>query len=164
MTCTSNAAAACLLAALLTACGGNGINPPSGSRYQATIARTAYGIPHIEAADEAGLGFGIGYAYAQDNFCLLAAEILTVSGERSRWFGADGATSENLELAVNNLDSDFFFRQMNDDAAVLRAWNAQPAEVQALMRGYAAGVNRYVADKGIGTLPEACRNARGCAP
>src|SRR3546814_2835891 len=29
--------------------------------YQAEIRRTAYGIPHIRAQDEASLGFGMGY-------------------------------------------------------------------------------------------------------
>ena len=53
----------------------------------ADIRRTSFGVPHIRASDERGLGFGIGYAYAQDNLCLLANEVVTVSGERARFFG-----------------------------------------------------------------------------
>jgi len=55
----------------------------------ADIRRTTFGVPHIRAQDERGLGFGIGYAYAQDNLCLLANEIVTVNGQRSRFFGPD---------------------------------------------------------------------------
>jgi len=58
----------------------------------AQIRRTTYGVPHIVAKDERGLGYGIGYAYAQDNLCLLADQVLTVSGERSRYFGSQGQT------------------------------------------------------------------------
>jgi acyl-homoserine-lactone acylase len=35
----------------------------------ADIRRTGFGVPHIRAHDERGLGYGIGYAYAQDNLC-----------------------------------------------------------------------------------------------
>ena len=37
----------------------------------ADIRRTSFGVPHIRADNERGLGYGIGYAYAQDNLCCL---------------------------------------------------------------------------------------------
>ena len=54
------------------------------TQTSADIRRTSYGVPHIRASDERGLGVGMGYAYAQDNLCLLAEEFATVAGERSR--------------------------------------------------------------------------------
>lgn len=45
----------------------------------AEIRRTTFGVPHIRAQDERGLGYGIGYAYAQNNLCLLANQVVTVS-------------------------------------------------------------------------------------
>ena len=36
-----------------------------------------------------GLGYGLAYAYAQDNVCMFADSLLTVRGERSQFFGAD---------------------------------------------------------------------------
>ena len=57
-------------------------DPDSG--LQATIRRTSHGIPHIIANDFGGLGFGYGYAFAQDNFCVLADVYVTVNGERSK--------------------------------------------------------------------------------
>lgn len=70
----------------------------------ADIRRTTFGVPHIQAADERGLGYGIGYAYAQDNLCLLANEVVTVNGERSKYFGPDALTLEERD----NLSSDIF--------------------------------------------------------
>ncbi|WP_206297376.1 penicillin acylase family protein, partial [Pseudomonas viridiflava] len=58
---------------------------PENRSVSAQVRRTTFGVPHIVAADERGLGYGIGYAYAQDNLCLLANEIVTVNGERSRY-------------------------------------------------------------------------------
>ena len=144
--------------AILSACGGNESASAEISAYKAEIRRTSYGIPHIKADDDGSLGYGIGYAYAEDNVCLLANEVLTVNGERSKYFGAEGTTSDLPMLRMDNLTADFFFRLMNDDAAVTAAWQAQPAEVQALVRGYAAGVNAYLEKTGTANLPQACRN------
>ncbi|WP_440310276.1 penicillin acylase family protein, partial [Klebsiella pneumoniae] len=36
----------------------------SVTQASADIRRTSFGVPHIRASDERGLGFGIGYAYA----------------------------------------------------------------------------------------------------
>jgi acyl-homoserine-lactone acylase len=66
----------------------------------ADIRRTSFGVPHLRADNERGLGYGIGYAYAQDNLCLLANEITTVNGERSRYFGPEPFTVEERENLV----------------------------------------------------------------
>ena len=55
----------------------------------ATIRRTARGIPHVLADDYAGLGYGYGYALAEDNVCVLADSYTTVRGRRSKFFGPD---------------------------------------------------------------------------
>src|SRR5688572_27645444 len=54
---------------------------------KATIQRDQYGIPHITADDFGGIGFGYGYAIAEDNICTLAETYVTVNAERSRYFG-----------------------------------------------------------------------------
>jgi len=126
----------------------------------AQIRRTSYGVPHIVAKDERGLGYGIGYAYAQDNLCLLANEVLTVSGERSRYFGAKGNTLEQRE----NLASDVFFAWLNTPAAVDAFLQAQPAPVQALLAGYASGYNRALAERRSQGLPAECGNGEWLRP
>ncbi len=119
----------------------------------ADIRRTAFGVPHIRAENERGLGFGIGYAYAQDNLCLLANEIVTVNGERSRYFGPEQLTVEERENRV----SDVFFTWLNTPQAVQAFWQAQPVEVRDLVEGYAAGYNRYLAERRQQGLPQQCQ-------
>ena len=119
----------------------------------ADIRRTQFGVPHIRAQDERGLGFGIGYAYAQDNLCLLANEIVTVNGERSRFFGPDQFTVEERENRV----SDVFFNWLNTPEAVQSFWQAQPLEVRNLVEGYAAGYNQFLAERRQQGLPQQCQ-------
>jgi len=118
----------------------------------AQIRRTSFGIPHIVAKDERGLGYGIGYAYGQDNLCLLANEVLTVNGQRSRYFGADGKTLEQRD----NLASDLFFTWLNTPEAVDAFLRSQPAPVRALLDGYASGFNRVLAERQRQGLPAEC--------
>ena len=151
----------------LAACGGGSSfgeaaapRPLPPTQFAAEIRRTSFGIPQIIANDERGLGFGIGYAYAQDNFCVLADEIVTVNGERSRWFGPEAANIYQR----NNLRMDFYFKLINDDAAADETFNRQSAEVKALYEGYVAGVNRYLSERGVANLPADCRGAGWVRP
>ena len=122
------------------------------THVSAEIRRTTFGVPHIKAADERGLGYGIGYAYAQDNLCLLANEVTTVNGERSKFFGPEGQTLEQRD----NLSSDVFFKWLNTPHAVDAFWQAQTPQVQALIEGYVAGYNRQLSERNH--LPAACDN------
>lgn len=125
--------------------------------FQAKVQRTSYGIPHVTAPNLAGLGYGVGYVYAQDNLCLLMDSVLTVRGERARYLGPTGTTVVGFQR-VSNLDSDFFFKSVVDSVALERAYRARPDDL-ALMRGYAAGVNRFLRDTPPDARSEACRNA-----
>lgn len=104
------------------------------------IRWTGYGIPHIRATDERGLGYGIGYAYARDNACLLLEEAMTARGERSRYLGEAGSNSAGMP----NLASDVLFGWINEEAAVRRFERAQPATLVDRLDGYVAGFNRYL--------------------
>ncbi|WP_060544957.1 bifunctional acylase PvdQ [Pseudomonas sp. NBRC 111136] len=133
---------------------------PAIADASAQIRYTRYGVPHIVAKDERGLGYGVGYAYAQDNLCLLANEVLTVSGERSRYFGAKGKTLEQRD----NLTSDLFFTWLNSSAAVDAFLQAQPAPVQALLAGYASGYNRALVERRRQGLPAECGDGEWVRP
>ena len=130
--------AGALLGVALSSC--SLIAPPSQPAFQADIRWTSYGIPHIRAQDERGLGYGIGYAYARDNACLLADEIITVRGQRARYFGAEGQSSAQ----VDNLTSDFFFTWLNEAQALQLFRKAQPPAIQQLLEGYTVGFNRFL--------------------
>jgi len=122
------------------------------TQASADIRRTSYGVPHIRANDERGLGFGIGYAYAQDNLCLLANEVVTVNGQRAKYFGPEQATLEER----NNLASDVFFTWLNMPESVAAFWKAQSPQIQQRIEGYVAGYNRYLKEQGA---PAQCQAA-----
>ncbi len=126
------------------------------SRYEATITRTTYGIPHINADTWAGVGYGVAYAYAEDNLCLLAEEFATVAGTRARHFGPDGKAVLGFQ-EVDNLTSDVFFRAMIDLPALRAGVKGQAREAQQLAEGYVAGYNRYLKDAGADGIPAECR-------
>nr|WP_205694597.1 penicillin acylase family protein [Corallococcus coralloides] len=68
----------------LTAFGGcRNDDPPAPTPLKATLHRTSYGVPHIQADGYRSLGAGIGYAQAQDAVCILADQFLKVRGERA---------------------------------------------------------------------------------
>lgn len=150
--CKAMALAACCLAATAVTA--------DESTPNATLSRSSLGVPHIQAASERGLGYGIGYAYAQDNLCLLADQVLTVNGQRSQWLGRAGQASPGQ----NNLTSDLFFKWLNGDAQVQAFWQAQPVAMQQRMEGYVEGFNAYLARTPASEQPEQCRNAGWLRP
>lgn len=150
----------CLTALLVAlSCSSQAREAPTGEA-QAEIRRTSFGVPHIVARDERGLGYGIGYAYAQDNLCLLANEVVTVNGERSRFFGPQALTLEQRE----NLTSDVFFTWLNTPTAVSAYWQVQPIAIRSLLEGYALGYNRALAERTAQGLPSECHQAEWLRP
>jgi acyl-homoserine-lactone acylase len=146
----------------LAACSGSGDSAPPvvtspatpAAKYTADIRRTSFGIPHIKGNTEGDIGFGIGYAYAEDNICALADEILTVNGQRSRYFGPDASRTG---YTSSNLDTDFFYQLINDADSLRQAWAAQSPELQDLVQGYVAGYNQYLVETGVNNLPAECK-------
>ncbi len=161
-----------LTAALLAALAVPALAAPAQASYDVTITRTEYGIPHIVGRDFASVGYGYGYAFTQDNLCVMAADYVTVNGERSRWFGPHGSYQQRGNgVTVNNLDSDFFWQQVKDSRVVehllARAAPMGPSSaVRALVRGYVAGYNRYLHDVGgaAGVRDPQCHGKRWVRP
>ena len=138
--------AACLLAA------GTSFAATSQPDYQVQVLRTSFGIPHIQASDWGSLGYGYGYAFAQDNACVLAREVLAASGTQSRYFGASA------------LASDWVYKMVNSTARVDAAWAVIDQETRDLLSGYADGYNRYLRDTGVNALPADCRGQAWVLP
>lgn len=119
-----------------------------------SIRRTAHGIPHVTASTFRDLGQGYGYAFAQDNICDIAEAYVTVAGDRSRFFGADEAWRQEPNATLNNnLDSDAFYRAINESGVIEQLISAQPpngpsAEVRDLIGGYVEGYNRRLRELG----------------
>ncbi len=148
------------LAALLVGLGLAAQARENPGETSAQIRRTTFGVPHILASDDRGLGYGIGYAYGQDNLCLLANEVVTVNGQRSRFFGPDQRTLEQRK----NLTSDLFFTWLNTPQAVSAFWQVQPTPIQALLEGYAQGFNRALAERRVQGLPAECQGGEWLRP
>jgi acyl-homoserine-lactone acylase len=156
-------ALAALVAATLASGVLQGAPLKADGMYRATIVRTAYGAPHITAADYGSLGFGAGYAGAQDNFCDFADRMLTVTAELARYLGPGEKNA--------NVISDLYHQRLIQTGRLEQLLNADPKSLdrpsvnaRALLRGYVAGVNRYLRDTGVGALPAACKGAPWVRP
>ncbi|WP_223753250.1 penicillin acylase family protein [Myxococcus sp. RHSTA-1-4] len=146
--------------AVATACGDDEDPPPPQPTptptYEATIRRTAHGIPHIKAKDMGSLGYGQGYAFAQDHVCILSEQILKVRGERARYLGQGNGSL----IAA----SDFAYRLLDLPGRAQASFGKQPADVQALIKGYVAGFNRYLSETPAANLPQPCKGADWVKP
>lgn len=133
--------------------------------YDATVRITRHGIPHIVADDWASLGYGSGYATASSSICNLADTLLTGRGERSKYLGADARYDDQVTLDASNLEVDAFVTDLHNRRVVERLL-ASPAgpttRARKLVRGYVAGINRWIRDHEI-TDP-ACADAEWITP
>ncbi len=143
---------------------------PSDGVYRATIKRTRYGIPHIVAKDYGSLGFGHGFATAETSICSLADTLLTARGERSRYLGLDRRYDDQVTLNATNEQTDALLNDIHNRHVVeklLRDPKRGPsAEAKAIVRGYVAGINRYLRSVGgsKGIKDPSCRGARWIKP
>lgn len=144
-----------LMSLTLTGCFDNDSSSPASTapeQYDVNITYTEHGVPHIKATNYPSLGYGVGYAQAENNLCTLAEQIVKLRGDKSRYFGAGTGN--------RNLLSDVGYRALDlpTQAQALYGQLSQPA--QQLMSGYAAGFNRVLADKGSPqNYPSPCRGA-----
>lgn len=120
-------------------------------KYEARIRRTSFGIPHIEAKDLAGLGFGEGYAQAEDHLCTIADQIVRVRGERAKYFGAGNRDEHVLS------DAGMRGLRIVEDAA--KELNALDSEMRSWLDGFASGYNYYLETGGKAKAAAWCRNA-----
>lgn len=98
------------------------------------IRRTAYGVPHVLADDLGALGFGLAWVQLEDHGFRVVLELVRARGELARVFGRD------------SIESDFVRRQFH--AHAVATYHLLAADTRALLEGYAAGVNAYVAGHG----------------
>jgi acyl-homoserine-lactone acylase len=143
-------------------------NLDSGGTYNACVRRTKFGIPHIKAKDFGSLGYGYGYAFAEDNLCVLMNDLVTIRGERAKFFGPEGShvIIPNGSVA-NNVDSDFFWKFINmpSPGETQAPWQklkaSAVADLQAVTTGFVAGFNRYIGEIKAGQHPGRHASCRG---
>lgn len=128
---------------------------PADGTFEATIRRTAGGVPHVKADDLASAAFGHGYAQAQDNVCVLAEAIVKARSERAKYFGPGPNTAFGVGL---NIVNDFSYKAQKIYSGAERELPTLTDESRALIEGFTEGYNRYVAETDPGDLPEECRD------
>jgi acyl-homoserine-lactone acylase len=127
-----------------------------GAGYEATIRRTGFGVAHIEAPDLGSLGFGEGYAQAEDHLCSIADQVVRARGERAMYLGrGDGD---------RHLASDLTMRALRVPERAAEMLATQPAEIRDWLAGFAAGYNRYLAETGSDAVPGWCRGQDWVVP
>jgi acyl-homoserine-lactone acylase len=119
----------------------------------AQIRRTTFGVPHITGDNLQSVGFGSGYAYAQDNICILADQILKVRSERSKYFGPDKVLGSGDS---GNIISDFGHHALRVMKSAEELYPSMSENSRALLEGYTAGYNKYLADTGVDNLAPQC--------
>jgi acyl-homoserine-lactone acylase len=117
---------------------------------QVTVTRDSSGIPHIVARSFAALGYGEGYVFAQDNLCTFANDIVTIEGQRSKYFGPGGtAVNYSAGTSSTNLESDLYWRYIQASGLAQRELAAKPPngllpQVREIYTGFVQGYNRYL--------------------
>src|SRR3954468_15400874 len=104
--------------------------PPSHT-YDTTIARDKWGVPHIYGKTDPDVAYGIAYAHAEDDFTTLQDVLAMTRGRLGALDGAKGAPA------------DFALHLIHAGAPVDRDCDNQPADIRALLDGYASGLNAY---------------------
>ncbi|HEY8526465.1 MAG TPA: penicillin acylase family protein [Acidimicrobiales bacterium] len=127
-----------------------------GDAYEATIRRTADGVPHITGATLADVSFGQGWANAQDRTCDVADQVMKINGDRALWLGPgeDGA----------NLASDFAWRAIGIVDRAAEDWPTASPDVIELVTGYTAGWNAHLEHVGAEGVRGWCAGADWLRP
>lgn len=120
---------------------------PHLDEHEVILRRTRHGVVHVTAGGYRGAGFGVAYAYTEDNRCLLARRIEEVNGRLAAQLGADALVRNEVhDVTYTALQSDHYFRGWFDIEAIRGGFAAGAGDVRELARGYADGVNRFRAD------------------
>ncbi len=118
--------------------------PPAGS---VKIIRDKYGVPHIIAADDASLFYGVGYAQAEDQLENVAENFLRAHG-RAAEFEGPGA-----------LNQDHLIRALRVRERAEEQYKILNPELRAQLDAFVAGLNAY-REKHKAELPDWIEPAR----
>jgi acyl-homoserine-lactone acylase len=122
-----------------------------------SLSRDAQGVPLITASTLSGAAAGLGFAYAQDNFCLLQDYMMTVNGDRSRHLGPNAPVLMQIDRASTvNIASDIFYRFYVDGTRAEAQYANVDQGTRDLIAGYVTGVNRYIAQTPAKGIDPAC--------
>ena len=96
-----------------------------------TIARDAYGVPHIFAPTDPEVAYGLAWAHAEDDFTTIQTLMLTGKGKLATYLGAKGAPI------------DYVVGLLNTKATVVAQMNQMDPAFLQLVNGYLMGLEAY---------------------
>ena len=105
--------------------------PPPARDYEARIVRDEFGVPHIFGKTDADVAYGVAYAHAEDDFVTLQEVTAMARGRLATLNGAAGAPVAYVAALLDV------------NGTVERKYDDLPADVRALLDGYASGLNAY---------------------
>ena len=97
-------------------------------RYEATVVKTEYGIPHITAESWGSLGFGEAYTAAEDHICNMALALVQSRGESAAVFGPGPRN--------RNLSRDIVVKALGIPERASEALAAQEPQIKEWIEGY----------------------------
>ncbi|RLU03635.1 MAG: acylase [Ketobacter sp.] len=119
----------------------------------AKIRRTDYGVPHIKADNLESLAFGIGYAFSEDNACMLLDIVARYNSRRSQFYGPDKIPGSGDSA---NLITDFSYLALGIREQAEAGYDTLSENTQAMLSGYSKGFNYYLAQTGSDNLDPQC--------
>jgi len=106
----------------------------AAAKYDVTVIRDRFGVPHITGTRDADAAFGLGYAHAEDDFATIQRAFLAARGRL--------ATLDGVGAAEN----DYFVQLLGIwDTIEERYESDLSPETRALLDGYSSGVNLFAA-------------------
>lgn len=96
------------------------------------VIRDPWGVPHVFAASNHGVGYGYGWAIGEDRLEEALSAMWTANGRRTEIEGASA------------IDIDRTFRLMRIAEFIEAGWDGYPEAVRAIGEGYADGLNAYM--------------------
>jgi acyl-homoserine-lactone acylase len=107
------------------------VKAPQPRTYDVQIVRDKFGVPHIYGKTDADAAYGLAYAHAEDDFETIQQVIAMTRGRTGALIGADGAKVDYVQHLLGARET--------ADAS----YASIPADVRAVVDGYAVGLNRY---------------------
>jgi acyl-homoserine-lactone acylase len=104
---------------------------PNINTEKITIARDAYGVPHIFAPTDPEVAYGIAWAHAEDDFTTIQTLLLTGKGKLSTYLGKKGAPV------------DFVVGLLNTRTIVDAQISQMDPKFLLLVKGYLMGLEAY---------------------
>ncbi|MFZ1400763.1 MAG: penicillin acylase family protein, partial [Candidatus Promineifilaceae bacterium] len=101
--------------------------------YDVVIRRDSFGVPHIYGRTDADAAYGLAYAHAEDDFATIQQTMIAARGKLGVAYGIDAAPNDYMVQLLRIWD------------VVDEKYDAIPPDIQAIMQGYADGLNYYAA-------------------